>query len=217
MKAKEFEEVVLYRMRQEEEHGRATMGRYGVQGAFRKGKPLNVPYFERRFDTAKREEIAAIVKDLIEAAMESADAWQPLQSLPDFEGIVLPRGSQFVLDAKVCNQASFPLDKESKSQSRQLRHMLNRSRFGAVCFYLIHFPERVLSKTTEEEQTWAFPIRDDHPFWMAFDRGEVKRITRADCAEYAVRVPWNLLPGGRTTRPDVLSAVYELAARKNGK
>lgn len=179
MKAKEFEEVVLYRMRQEEELGRLCAGRYGVQGSFREGK------------------------------------WQPIVSLPDFEGVLPPRATQFVFDAKVCGAASFPLD-DDKFKRRQFKHLTTRARFGAITFLLLHFTERALSKTTQPEVTWAFPVLLDHCFWSAFDRGEVKRITRSDCEEYAVLVRWNTLPGGRTPRPDILAAIYELAARTNG-
>lgn len=176
MKSKEFEEVILYRMRQEEEAERCTMGRYGVQASFRDGK------------------------------------WQPISSLPDFEGVLPPAAMQFVIEAKVCSGASFPLD-DDKFKRRQFKHLVTRAKFGAVSILLIHFNARELSKSVEPEQTWAFPVSLDHPFWEAFDRGETKRITRADCEEYAVLVPWNCLPSGRTPRPDVLSAVLELAAR----
>lgn len=173
MTAKEFEDICLYRMRQEEELGHATMSRYGVQGSFFEGK------------------------------------WAPKQSLPDFEGVVAPYGMQFIFDCKVCAAASFPLD-EDKFKARQLRHMLTRARFGAVCFLLIHFAERTLKTRTEPPSTWAFPISADHPVWVAFDRAETKRLTRADCEEYAVQVDWNVLPGGNKPRPDVLSAVRQL-------
>lgn len=177
MKAKEFEDVCLYRMRQEEELGRATMSRYGVQGNFIDG------------------------------------AWQPVQSLPDFEGLI-EGGRQFITDCKVCGAASFPLD-DDKFKRRQWRHMVTRSRFGAVCFLLIHFSERELKTRTEPAETWAFPVMLPHPFWNEFDAGSAKRITRQDCEEYAVKVEWNTLPGGRTTRPDVLAAVIALAQRSS--
>jgi penicillin-binding protein-related factor A (putative recombinase) len=175
MKAKEFEEVCLYRLRQHEERGEATVSRYGVQGSFINGE------------------------------------WQPIQSLPDFEGVLPPNGQQFVFDCKVSGQPSFPLD-DDKFKRRQFRHMVTRARFGAVCFLLIHFTARELKRSTEAAQTWAFPVRLDHPLWAAFDRGETKRITRADCEEYAVPVEWNTLPGGRANRPDVLAAIVKLAA-----
>jgi penicillin-binding protein-related factor A (putative recombinase) len=175
MKAKEFEEVCLYRLRQEEKLGRATMGRYGVQASFRDGK------------------------------------WEPIQSLPDFEGVLPPRARHFTFDCKVCGKASFPLD-ESKFKRRQLKHLLLRNRFGAITFLLIHFTERKLKKSIEPEATWAFPVGDT-AFWQAFDRGECKSISRADCEEYAVRVAWNVLPGGRTPRPDIVSAIGELMIR----
>jgi penicillin-binding protein-related factor A (putative recombinase) len=217
MKSKEWEEVVLYRMRQEEEHGRCSMGRYGVQGSFSKGQPIDVGEWVTVLrEAAETGHLAKYIPELISAAKASADGWRPLQSLPDFEGVLSPRGRQFVLDAKVCNQPSFPLDTESKSKSRQLKHMLTRAKFGAVCFYLIHFPERTLARSIEPAQSYAFPIHPDHKFWESFDRGESKRITRADCEEYGVAVIWNTLPGGRTPRPDVLAAVYELIGRLPG-
>lgn len=135
-----------------------------------------------------------------------------LASLPDFEGI-MPGGRQVVFDCKVCNQASFPLDTESKSKSRQLSHLLKRGKFGAVAFYLVHFPERVLKTRTDPEETYAFPVHPDHPFWEAFERGEKKRITREDCLEYAVPVEWNVLPGGTKPRPDIVLAVMCLAGQ----
>lgn len=174
MKSKDFEEVCLYRMRQHQERGEATMSRYGVQGNFVDG------------------------------------TWTPVASLPDFEGLIPPLGRQFVTDCKVCAQASFPLD-EDKFKRRQLRHMLLRSRFGAICFLLLHFTARELSKGTIPAVTWAFPVFEDHPLWLAFDRSETKRITRADCEEYAELVTWNCLPGGRTPRPDILNAILRLA------
>jgi penicillin-binding protein-related factor A (putative recombinase) len=131
--------------------------------------------------------------------------WTPVQSLPDFEG-VLPGGRQFLFDAKVCSQASFPLD-EDKFKRRQFRHLCTRARFGAIAFLLLHFNERQLVRAITPASTWAFPVQIDHPLWAAFDRAEVKRITLADCEEYAVAVEWNAMPGGRTLRPDIVAAV----------
>jgi penicillin-binding protein-related factor A (putative recombinase) len=174
MKSKEFEDICLYRMRQHEERGEATMSRYGVQASYRD------------------------------------DKWQPLQSLPDFEGL-LPGGRQFIFDCKVSGQASFALD-EDKFKRRQLRHMLTRSRFGGICFLLIHFTDRFLKRSHEPAVTWAFPVFTDHPLWLACDRGETKRITREDCGEYAVLVQWNCLPGGKKPRPDILQAIKTLVS-----
>jgi len=207
MKSKEFEEICLYRMRQEEDRGNATMGRYGVQGSFLKGKPM--PPLSVYCDRIRRsEDMGMVLHDLVEAAAISRDGWQPNESLPDFEGVI--KGHQFITDAKVCNAASFPLDFESKSKSRQLAHMLKRAKFGCTCFYLIHFPERVLKTRTDPEVTYAFPIHPDHPFWEAFERGEKKRITREDCEADAIEVEWNVLPGGNKPRPDIVFAVLLL-------
>lgn len=173
MKAKDFEEIVLYRMRQHEEAGECTMSRYGVQGSYIGGE------------------------------------WKPIQSLPDFEGVLPPAGRQFVFDAKVCGQASFPLD-DDKFKRRQLRHMITRAKFGAITFLLIHFTARELVRGDEPAETWAFPISAAHPIWAAFDRGEVKRLTREACREYGVPVDWDLMPGGRVVRPNVLKAIKSL-------
>ena len=139
--------------------------------------------------------------------------WTPVSSLPDFEGLI-PDGRQFITDCKVCGAASFALD-EDKFKRRQLRHMLTRARFGAICFLTLHFTPRELKTRTEPAQTWAFPVHGDHPLWVAFDRAETKRITRADCEEYAELIEWNCLPGGRTPRPDILSAILRLADRQS--
>jgi len=176
VKGKEFEDVCLYRVRQEEELGRATMSRCGVQASYVDGK------------------------------------WQPIFSLPDFSGLLPPHGQEFLFDAKVCGVASFPLN-DDKFKRRQFKHMVTRDRFGAIAFLLIHFTERALKKSYYDAETWAFPVSLNHPFWAAFDAGQVKSITREDCREYAAAVEWNMLPGGRTERPDIVMAVWELAAR----
>jgi penicillin-binding protein-related factor A (putative recombinase) len=176
MKAKEFEEHCLYRMRKNEERNEATMGRYGVQGV----------YMRNEKNTEQM-------------------LWKPIRSLPDFEGVI-PGGRQFIFDCKVCSAASFPLD-ETFFKRRQLKHMITRARFGVICFLLIHFPKRIMKKQTDLEETWAFPIEEDHPFWIAFDHGEKKRITREDCREYAVKVSWTTLGISKTQRPDILGTI----------
>jgi penicillin-binding protein-related factor A (putative recombinase) len=211
MKGSEFEKICVYRMEQEHKLGRAIMGRYGTQSITIGERPFD---FGAWADRLRRGPVnAAVIENLVKEARETGRHTQQIHSNPDFEGLISPRGRQFVFDAKVCQQASFPLDKESKSQSRQLNHMLDRDEFGAVCFYLIHFPERILARSSEPEQTWAFPVSRKHAFWIKFDRGEVKRITREDCREYAVFVEWNALPKARTNTPDIYWAIYELAGR----
>jgi penicillin-binding protein-related factor A (putative recombinase) len=213
MKSKDLEQACIHRLQREEEAGNATMSRYGVQGSFVKGSPA--PDFVAMSQSMNCDfaSIVAALGEAFRAGKASADSWRPLQSLPDFEGVLAPSGRQFIFDAKLCSAASLDLH-ISHVAERQLRHLRKRDRFGAICFFLIHFPERALKKTTDPAQTWAFPVSAEHPFWQAFDRGEVKRITRADCEEYAVAVPWNTLPGGRTPRPDILAAVQELLERR---
>jgi len=141
--------------------------------------------------------------------------WQPIFSLPDFSGLLFPRGREFTFDAKVCGTASFPLN-DDKFKRRQFKHLVTRDRFGAISFLLIHFTARQLKKTSYAAETWAFPVSLRHPFWQAFDRGEVKSISREDCREYGALVEWNILKAkGRTERPDIVMAIYELAAKLN--
>jgi penicillin-binding protein-related factor A (putative recombinase) len=137
--------------------------------------------------------------------------WMPVQSLPDFEGVTMG-GRQLIFDCKVCSQASFPLEKYRKltggSRAKQLTHMIERSHFGVRCFFLIHWNPRELKTRREPAVTYAFPVAHDHPFWVAFERGEVKSLDRHDCETYAQPVPWNLAgTSDRKPRPDVLAAV----------
>lgn len=140
--------------------------------------------------------------------------WAPVSSLPDIEG-VLPSGRQFIFDAKVCSQASFDMAKfrpgTRESKARQLDHLMRRSKFGAITFFLIHFPERQLVKRHDPAATWAFPVMQQHQFWDRFYANETTTITRADCNEHAAAVEWNAPGSCRTERPDILSAVNELA------
>lgn len=213
MKGTDFEKLCVYRMEQEQELKRAIMGRYGTKSITIGEKPLDVESWCARLRRGPVN--VGVIDQLVKDARETGRRTQAMESNPDFEGLLPPRGRQFVLDAKVCSQASFPLDKESKSQSRQLLHMLDRDEYGAVCFYLIHFPQRTLVKSVEPSQTWAFPVSRQHPFWRKFHRGEAKRISRADCQEYAVPVEWNCLPGKQKETPDIVMAIYELAAKLN--
>lgn len=132
----------------------------------------------------------------------------PISSLPDFEGVI-QGGRQFIFDCKVCGSASFSLDND-KFKKRQLTHMMNRSRFGVVCFLLIHFSERRLKTKTDEAATWAFPIHPEEPFWRQFDRGEVRSISRINCEEYGVIVDWWLPPGCRKIRPNLYPVIEHL-------
>jgi penicillin-binding protein-related factor A (putative recombinase) len=136
-----------------------------------------------------------------------------IPSFPDFEG-VLPGGRQFVFDCKCCNASKLQID-DYKFKDRQLRHMLKRAKFGAICFVLIHWTERQLVTRTDPTVTWAFPVDPAHPFWQAVDRGEIKSITREDCEEHGALVVWNTFPREHKPRPDVLAAIKQLAERKH--
>lgn len=184
--SKDFEKICLERMELEEADGNGTMGRYGVMSSFFADKESGVL------------------------------TWQPVQSLPDFEGVLPPRGRQFVTDAKYESSASVCLH-SSHFTERQLRHLYRRSDFGAICFLLIHFAERQLKTRDDPPETWAFPVWRSHPFWIAFDAQQVSSISRSTAAKFGVAVPWNCMEGGRKPRPDVLAGVEGIAELFDGR
>ncbi len=198
MNGKEFENIVLDRLRKDRERGLCSVGRYGVQASLRQDyKVRDCPHCGKQH-----------------MPPDKTFVWQPQDSYPDIEGVLPPLGRQFVFEAKVCGEASFGLQ-DSHFSERQLLHLLERDEFGAICFVLIHFTERRLKARTDPPETWAFPISKRHQFWQAVDRLEIKRITREAAREYGVAVEWNTVPGGRTERPDVLNAIHDLAKLKD--
>ena len=135
--------------------------------------------------------------------------------MPDFD-ITLAGGRQCVVDAKVCSQASLPLDEykaENKrsNKRKQLEVLYRKAKFGAISFLLIHFNPRPLKMGPTEAKTFAFPVYESHPFWQSFEKGEVKRIGEEECAECAYEVKWNVYPGKRKSSPDVYDAITWLA------
>lgn len=134
--------------------------------------------------------------------------WQPIQSLPDIEGVLPPHGRQFVFDCKVCSGPSFPLQ-DDKFEKRQKKHLYERADYGAITFLLLHFKQRELkTKGTDPELTVAFPVFEEHEFWVQVDRAEVKRISRAHADQFGVSVRWTV--GLKHNRPLVLDAILEL-------
>lgn len=138
------------------------------------------------------------------------EEWVIMPSLPDFEG-VLHTGNQIIFDCKVCSQASFPFDKyrsETRgARSRQLRHMLKRSRFGAKCYFLMHWNERNLVKKTIPATTVMVPVMHDFDFWHHVESGEIKSMNRDDSLTIGVEVHWIANDGRRKLRPDFLGVV----------
>lgn len=183
LKWRELEKACQFSMERYEKLGLATMSRYGVQGTYRE---------QEQSDGSK------------------SNAWAPVQSLPDFEGVLPPVGRQFILECKVLSGPSLALHK-SKVAKRQIDHMLTRARFGAVCLLVVHFNSREMKKGTRLAQTYAFPVHPEHPFWVAFESAETKTITRIDCEEYATEIAWEIPAGCRSVRPNLLEAIHGVA------
>lgn len=144
-------------------------------------------------------------------------------SLPDFEG-VFHNGTQFMIEAKTCAGASFPMEK-SKIKPKQLEHLLKRSAFGVPCFLLIHFNARNLVTSQQPAFTVAIPVQPDNPRWQKFvdayremdrlNRGkpEAERvkvepqgsISRDLAQDMGILVPWYVPPRARKPLPDLKS------------
>lgn len=136
-----------------------------------------------------------------------------VQSLPDFEG-VYNGGKQFIIEAKVCSQSSFAMEKKT-IKPRQVRHMLDRARCGVPCFLIIHFNERKLVKTHEPAETRAIRIHPLDDRWQRFvDAYEEARRTKRPAApqgsisremacRMSVKVAWVAPKGCRKELPDL--------------
>lgn len=144
-------------------------------------------------------------------AVRTKEEWQVIRSKPDFEGVV-PGAYQFIFDCKVESGASFDLsryrDDVKGPKRRQLNHMFERASYGVRCFFLIHWNARELATKSEPAITWAFPVHARMHFWVAFLDGEVRKITRSDCAEFGRLIPWTLFgERDRSPQPDFLAAI----------
>ena len=135
----------------------------------------------------------------------------PIQkpSLPDFEG-VFPGGRQFVIEAKVCSQASFPVTK-AKLKPKQIRHMLTRSRFGVPCFLLIHFNAREGKTFRDEPFTVGIPVMrvvdGGVPLWEEYavdpKGGYSGVITRDAARAMGTVMEWHTPKQCRSPRPNL--------------
>lgn len=135
-------------------------------------------------------------------------------SLPDLEGAMRPDGRQFIIEAKVCAASSFPLTPD-KIKPRQVRHLLERSRFGVMSFVLIHWTERRGKTFHEPAETIALPVCERLTFWQAFldAAAEAKRtkapfkspgsISREWASRIGRRVEWTCPKGSRKHLPDL--------------
>jgi penicillin-binding protein-related factor A (putative recombinase) len=136
-----------------------------------------------------------------------------MKSLPDFSAAYAPIGREIVFDAKKNSAPSFPLNNyvESKSKSKQLWHLLNRSAFGSVTFFLIHWNERHTKTKHVEPATMIFPVHRQMPFWRSFLEGYTKGISLQDAHELGIRVQWHIPPRCRRPRMKLGDAISTLA------
>jgi penicillin-binding protein-related factor A (putative recombinase) len=134
----------------------------------------------------------------------------PLASLPDFEGVV-KGGQHIVFDAKVCSAASFSWARyrsETRgARARQLKHMLRRSRFGAMCGFLMHWNGRSLKTKTVDAKTYFIPVHAEQEYWSQVDCGQVKSLTLDGCDIIGKVVEWTVRGASRKPRPDFLDTI----------
>ncbi len=199
LKGKEFEQLVLDRLRKESMRGLGHWSRYGVQTS---------------------------ITSQAEPGDNSPEGRRPgnmvaMQSYPDIEGVLAPTGRQTIFDCKVESGSSFgltnymptPGQKKAGSRQKQLKHLLDRASAGAICFFLIHWSHRVLVTKAFPAQTFAFPVHPAMGFWAEALMLRVKSITREDCELFGVKVEWDTGPRESTARPDVYEAMLLLAKR----
>ncbi len=165
----------------------------------------------RRLNKYRTDGAADIRRAGVQATMVGKGQWQVIPSRPDFEG-VLPGPIPVFFDCKVCGGPSMdlaPYRHDTKGARKyQLQFMLDRSRYGVPCAFLVHWNRRELSTKAEEAATYWFPVQAEMEFWKSFEAGEIRRLTRADCEELGHRVPWNLFSeGDRNPQPDVLAVL----------
>ena len=162
LKGSEFEADILFRANKLEMSGILTMGRYGVQARMIKNEKTGDP------------------------------EWKIIPSLPDLEGVIAPSGRQIIIEAKVCSQASYPIYQTDKKRPKQIDHMLDRARFGAVCYFIIHFNARDLLTKSDPAETFAILVDGREHFWRLYQSGAIRSLSRSDAALYGKRIPWNL-------------------------
>jgi penicillin-binding protein-related factor A (putative recombinase) len=138
----------------------------------------------------REHNLASIGRYGVQAIHTSPTDVITMKSLPDFEGLVGGSPRQIIFDCKVCSQASFDLSPYRDRKKRQLKHMFERSIYGATCGFLIHWNERELTRRTDKKITWWFPVDSQMPFWAEVESSVVRRITRDACEEYGKEMGW---------------------------
>lgn len=139
-------------------------------------------------------------------------------SLPDFEG-VLAGGRQIILEAKVWSKKSFQID-PMFIKVTQVSHMLTRSRFGVLCYLVIHFTKSSGKTYIDPAITVAIPVTDQFPIWQQFldaaaaakaageKLGTFASISRDEAQDMGQLVPWRIPKGCRKALPDLLSFLW---------
>lgn len=149
----------------------------------------------------------------VQASTDQANGnleWRPVPSLPDFEGVVFG-GRQFVFDAKVCSQASLPLNSDH-APTKQLRHLLARGRMGAVSFLLVHWNARELKTKSEPPQTFVVPVAPHLELWRELETAQRRTLNRLDCQLRGHEITWGTIGLGRTALPLVVEWILEQQA-----
>ena len=126
-------------------------------------------------------------------------AWTPVPSFPDFEGVIMG-GKQFIVEAKSCSAASFPLH-DDKFKERQYRHMKRRSKYGVPCFLIVHFNQRILKTKTVPAMTISIRVDPGMQLWKDFEAGLVKSISPELALENGSVVEWKTPKGCRKALP----------------
>tara|TARA_R110002110_G_scaffold8326_10_gene41914 strand:- start:2930 stop:3817 length:888 start_codon:yes stop_codon:yes gene_type:complete len=140
--------------------------------------------------------------------------WRPVPSLPDFEG-VFSDGRQFIIEAKVCSQASFRMQK-AKIKHKQVRHMIERSEFGVACYVMLHFNARLGKTFYDPAFTALIPVKSaEKGGWEVWEQyaaekdkdKEFTAIDRAMARALGQVVDWRIPPRCKNAAPDLETAL----------
>jgi penicillin-binding protein-related factor A (putative recombinase) len=142
-------------------------------------------------------------------AARTPKGWIVIPSRPDFDGLY--RKKHIIFDAKVCSQISFSWSKYKKGgkRSRQLAFMLNRSKFGSYCYFMIHWNPRETARTVRYPETHLLKVDAEDDYWSDVVSGRAKTLRFSECRDRSELVPWEKVGRCKLPMPHFLPALLK--------
>jgi hypothetical protein len=160
-----------------------------------KGKPFEEAILLRAEKLAERN-ILTLRRYGVQACYMKGESGKlelkAIQSYPDFDGAIAPYGRELIIEAKTCGDSSYALKSRGADNPKQINHMIERARFGSLCYLMVHFTKRVLVTKTDEQFTVAFRVHPEELLWREFFNCGRLTIGREEAKVFGIMVPWNL-------------------------